>query len=94
MEKTSLSKTFANKTDHPKSYYDGIPGYLKKTYWWAYLHPNAVHIFERQWLVNWILWGNYRRLQNALLEEIDSHFSGKMVQLAHELTPAPGVMGL
>lgn len=25
-----------------------IPKYLQDTYWWAYLHPNAVRVFERQ----------------------------------------------
>ena len=32
-----------------------VPDYLEKTYWWAYTHPNAVRVFERQWLVNLIL---------------------------------------
>ena len=35
-----------------------LPGYLHKYYWWAYVHRNAVRVFERQWLVNAILWGN------------------------------------
>ena len=29
-----------------------IPDYLSETYWWAYLHPRAVRVFEREWLVN------------------------------------------
>src|SRR4051812_39825350 len=37
----------------------GVPAYLQETYWWAYVHPNAVRLFERQWLVNLILWGNF-----------------------------------
>lgn len=47
-----------------------IPDYLRKVYWWAYLHPNAVRLFERQWLVNLILWGNFRRLRNAAVAEL------------------------
>ena len=39
-----------------------IPDYLQRVYWWAYLHPRAVFLFEREWLVNLILWGNYQRL--------------------------------
>ena len=31
-----------------------LPAYLQQVYWWAYLHPAAVRIFERQWLVNLI----------------------------------------
>jgi len=59
-----------------------VPVYLKKFYWWAYLHPTAVRIFERQWLVNSILWGNYRKLCNAVLAEIDLPFNEKMLQMA------------
>ena len=47
-----------------------IPSYLRETYWWAYIHPNAVSIFERQWLVNLILWGNFARLRDAALAEL------------------------
>lgn len=47
-----------------------IPDYLEKVYWWAYLHPKAVHVFERDWLVNLILWGNYRSLCDAALAEL------------------------
>ncbi len=36
----------------------GVPYYLKTHYWWAYVHPRAVKLFERQWLTNLILWGN------------------------------------
>jgi ubiquinone/menaquinone biosynthesis C-methylase UbiE len=59
-----------------------IPRYLKETYWWAYLNPTSVRIFERQWLVNCILWGNYKRLSNAVLTEIKSKYSGNILQLA------------
>jgi hypothetical protein len=38
-----------------------VPDYLERVYWWAYVHPNAVRLFERQWLVNLILWGNFAR---------------------------------
>jgi hypothetical protein len=44
-----------------------IPYYLSAHYWWAYVHPRAVQVFERQWLVNLILWGNYPRLRDAAL---------------------------
>ena len=46
-----------------------VPQYLKDTYWWAYIHPKAVWFFERQWIVNSILWGNFYRLRNAALAE-------------------------
>lgn len=46
-----------------------IPGYLQETYWWAYLHENSFRFFEREWVVNLILWGNMRRLTEAVLSE-------------------------
>jgi hypothetical protein len=36
----------------------GVPDYLSRHYWWAYVHPQAVRLFERDWLVNLILWGS------------------------------------
>ena len=59
-----------------------VPRYLHETYWWAYEHPNAVRIFERQWLVNLILWGNFRRLRDAALDELGASIGGRTLQLA------------
>lgn len=59
-----------------------IPAYLENTYWWAYLHPRAVHIFERQWLVNLILWGNFAKLRDAALQEMGETIHGKALQVA------------
>ena len=60
----------------------GVPGYLAKTYWWAYVHPRAVRVFERQWLVNLILWGNYARLRDAVYAEFGAPIEGKLLQVA------------
>jgi len=59
-----------------------IPQYLENTYWWAYLHPRAVHIFERQWLVNLILWGNFAKLRDAALQELGDSINGRVLQVA------------
>src|SRR5215472_10866386 len=59
-----------------------IPPYLVDTYWWAYVHPRAVRFFERQWLVNLILWGNYRRLRDAALDELGEALPGDTLQVA------------
>jgi ubiquinone/menaquinone biosynthesis C-methylase UbiE len=59
-----------------------IPEYLQKTYWWAYLHPNAVRFFERQWLVNLILFGNFARLRDAALDALGSSLDGRSLQIA------------
>jgi ubiquinone/menaquinone biosynthesis C-methylase UbiE len=59
-----------------------IPQYLHDTYWWAYVHPRAVKVFERQWLVNLILWGNFARLRDAALAEMGESLPGRSLQVA------------
>ena len=59
-----------------------LPPYLSDTYWWAYLHPAGVRLFERQWLVNLILWGNFARLRDTALREIGPCLNGRVLQLA------------
>jgi len=59
-----------------------VPLYLGAHYWWAYVHPKAVKLFERQWLVNLILWGNYARLRDAALTEFGDGVSGRTLQVA------------
>ena len=49
-----------------------VPQYLRTHYWWAYIHPSAVRLFERQWLVNLILWGNYASLRDAALADMET----------------------
>lgn len=58
-----------------------VPAYLVETYWWAYVHPAAVRVFERQWLVNLILWGNFARLRDAALDALGK-LHGRTLQLA------------
>ena len=59
-----------------------IPVYLERVYWWAYVHPNAVRLFERKWLVNAILFGNYKRLRDAALNELGDTIEGRTLQVA------------
>ena len=59
-----------------------IPHYLETVYWWAYLHPRAVHLFEREWLVNLILFGNYGRLRDRALAELGAPVHGRTLQVA------------
>ena len=59
-----------------------VPLYLQQVYWWAYVHPNAVHVFEREWLVNAILFGNYGRLRDAALADLGSTVRGHTLQVA------------
>ena len=59
-----------------------IPHYLNEVYWWAYVDPRAVRFFERQWMVNLILWGNYNRLRTAALESLGDVLPGRTLQVA------------
>ena len=61
---------------------NAIPDYLQQTYWWAYVHPRAVRFFERQWLVNLILWGNFNRLRDAALDALGRDVQGRTLQVA------------
>jgi ubiquinone/menaquinone biosynthesis C-methylase UbiE len=59
-----------------------IPSYLTDHYWWAYVHPRAVWVFERQWLIGAILWGNYKRLRDAALNALGLVLPGRTLQVA------------
>ncbi len=59
-----------------------IPRYLDTVYWWAYVHPRAVRIFERYWLVNLILFGNYSRLRDRALAALGAPIRGRTLQVA------------
>ncbi len=61
---------------------NAIPYYLTAHYTWAYIHPMAVKFFDRQWLVNLLLWGNYARLRDAALAELGDTLSGNTLQVA------------
>lgn len=60
----------------------GIPEYLEQVYWWAYLHPRGIRIFDRPWLTNLILWGNFVRLRNAAVAALGTPVSGQTLQVA------------
>lgn len=79
---TNNTDVIASSGTLSESLSPAIPNYLQATYWWAYIHPRGVHVFERQWLVNLILWGNYKRLCDAVLEGYWQQPSGKTLQIA------------
>ena len=59
-----------------------IPGYLQDTYWWAYLHPRSFWFFEREWVVNLILWGNMKKLTDAVLDDLVEQPQSRVLQVA------------
>ena len=59
-----------------------IPDYLEETYWWAYLHPKALKLFEREWMVNLILWGNMNKLTQAVIGDMQVAEGSRLLQVA------------
>ncbi|HTW36050.1 MAG TPA: rhodoquinone biosynthesis methyltransferase RquA [Rhizomicrobium sp.] len=59
-----------------------IPPYLSNRYWWAYMKPWAVWIFDRQWVVNVLLYGHYAKLRDAAFAEFASTLSGRTLQIS------------
>ena len=65
-----------------------IPDYLERYYHWAYLRPASLRVFDHPSVVSAILWGQYRRLSDAVLAEIAP--GANILQLAcvyGDLTP-------
>lgn len=85
-----MGQSWRDEYDEVSAAGPGIPDYLKKNYWWAYLHPKSVAIFEHQWIINSILWGHYDLLRNSALDELGAEISGRTLQVAcvyGDLTP-------
>ncbi|MFA6280866.1 MAG: rhodoquinone biosynthesis methyltransferase RquA [Bdellovibrionales bacterium] len=59
-----------------------IPDYLETYYWWAYVRPWAVRIFERDWLINLILWGFYGPLRDRVLAALGDTVSGRTLKIS------------
>ena len=73
---TSVSGLAADTSVHPP-----IPAYLEDCYWWAYVHPRAIRFWDRQWLINLVLLGNYTRLCNAVLDGCRHKLPGRTLQV-------------
>ncbi len=66
-----------------RRFLDGKPEYLARHYWWAYLWRWGVWFFDHQFIINAILFGQYKKLsQRALLGCIKSRPRGRMLQLS------------
>lgn len=59
------------------------PDYLHRVYWWAYEHPLAVRFWDRGFLINLVLLGNYSRLVEAVLEVFPNPITGTMLQISN-----------
>jgi ubiquinone/menaquinone biosynthesis C-methylase UbiE len=74
---TSPAATTASYHEHV-----AVPDYLMRHYWWAYVHPKAPRVFDRLWLINLILLGNYNRMRRTALAEFTAPSLGRMLQIA------------
>ncbi len=66
------------------------PDYLDTYYWWAYVEPRAIWFWERDWLINLVLFGNYKKLGAAALEAMGDDLQGKTLKISccyGKLTP-------
>ena len=69
---------------------DGIPDYLARHYWWAYLWPKAVWFFDHQPIINAILFGQYQKLMSLTMQQVQQADTQTTLQLTcvyGELTP-------
>jgi len=69
---------------------DGIPDYLARHYWWAYLSPKAVWFFDHQPIINTILFFQYQRLMSLTMQQVQQADTQTTLQLTcvyGELTP-------
>lgn len=48
-----------------------VPAYLEDKYWWAYLRPGSLKVFDHTVVVSAILWGCYRQLKRAAFVELE-----------------------
>lgn len=69
-----------DETRHPE-----LPDYLVKTYWWAYLRPASVLLFDNPVFLTALLWGNLPRLVRAACEEFSA--GDRLMQAANAYGP-------
>lgn len=60
---------------------DGMPIYLVRYYWWAYLWSKAVWFFDHQPIINAILFGQYKKLMNITLARLERVPRERVLQL-------------
>ncbi|MDT8375122.1 MAG: methyltransferase domain-containing protein [Mariprofundaceae bacterium] len=64
-----------------RRFLDGIPWYLARYYWWAYLWKRAVWFFDHQPVINAILFGQYQTLMHTTLERLKQAPLERVLQL-------------
>ena len=70
---------------------EGVPEYLARYYWWAYLWEKSIWFFDHQAIINAILFGQYDTLLRKTLTQVDAKPGAKLLQLTcvyGKLTPS------
>ena len=74
-----------------QKFLDGVPEYLARYYWWAYLWPRGIWLFDHQPVINAILFGQYDKLLNKTLAQVETRSGARLLQLTcvyGKLTPS------
>ncbi len=69
----------------------GVPEYLARYYWWAYLWEKSIWFFDHQPIINAILFGQYEKLMQKTLAQVERKPGARLLQLTcvyGKLTPA------
>ena len=69
----------------------GVPEYLARYYWWAYLWEKSIWFFDHQPIINAILFGQYDKLLKKTLTRVETRPGAKLLQLTcvyGKLTPS------
>ena len=64
-----------------KKFLDGVPDYLARYYWWAYLWRGGIWLFDHQPIINAILFGQYDKLLEKTLALADTRPDARLLQL-------------
>jgi ubiquinone/menaquinone biosynthesis C-methylase UbiE len=74
-----------------KKFLDGVPDYLARYYWWAYLWRWGIWFFDHQPVINAILFGQYNKLLSKTLARVEIRHGARLLQLTcvyGKLTPS------
>jgi ubiquinone/menaquinone biosynthesis C-methylase UbiE len=74
-----------------KKFLDGVPEYLARHYWWAYLWDWGIWLFDHQLAIDAILFGQYGCLLKMTLAQVETRPDAQLLQLTcvyGKLTPS------
>jgi len=75
------NSTADSLSDDIENVSSNIPSYLQEVYHWAYLNERNAKLLDREFIVSAILWGNSKRLRQAVLDEVIA--GSYILQVAH-----------